>query len=431
MADPTQVRAPDFGYALDAYSQGTANRSRLAEMAARDEDRQFQRQQRSSLMEIGAQAAGGDLAGARDTAYRSGNLDAGQKFDAARIQGEARELNEIAGAITSADTPQKFAAALTSIEQRKGLAPGSLTSKHRFENREAILGEVLGAKEQAELAIRKVAATNKETPDGYQRTPDGGLRIIPGGPADPNSQAAARAAAAKTQGLDTTSGPGQAYVLTGRMPREDQQPLTATDKKAILEADEAISSTQIGIDALKQAKVLSPKALSGPYAGQRGYVGSLAGHEASVATADLDNLITSQALANLKATFGAAPTEGERKILLEIQGSVSQPDEVRQKIYDRAIAMAERRNEFNRKRADELRGGTYYKPPGSQPAAKPPQSPGATPAPAAPAHLVSQLPPGVTADQARDQAKAALAAGKDRNGVLAKLQGWGVDTSGL
>jgi hypothetical protein len=51
---------------------------------------------------------------------------------------------------------------------------------------------------------------------------------------------------------------------------------------------------------------------------------------------------------------------------------------VRQKIYDRAIAAMEKRQEFNRQRADALRGGTYYKPPKG--------APGATPAPAAGAH---------------------------------------------
>lgn len=42
-----------------------------------------------------------------------------------------------------------------------------------------------------------------------------------------------------------------------------------------------------------------------------------------------------------------------------------------------------------------------------------------------------KLPTGVTAAQAREQAKAAIAAGKSRTGVLQKLRSYGVDTSGL
>ena len=64
-------------------------------------------------------------------------------------------------------------------------------------------------------------------------------------------------------------------------------------------------------------------------------------------------------------SFGGAPTEGERKILLDIQGSSNLPDAVRQKIYDRAIGMAQSRLKFNEERAKELRGGQFYKPQGS------------------------------------------------------------------
>ena len=116
------------------------------------------------------------------------------------------------------------------------------------------------------------------------------------------------------------------------MPREDQQPLSATDKKAVMEADEAVLASTNAIGALKEAKALSKKAYEGPTAGGRGYVSSLFGSEGGEATTDLTNVVMTNALGQLKSIFGAAPTEGERKILLDIQGSVSQPNSVRQKI---------------------------------------------------------------------------------------------------
>jgi hypothetical protein len=178
-----------------------------------------------------------------------------------------------------------------------------------------------------------------------------------------------RKAAAIANGLDPSSPGFQSFVLTGKMPREDAQPLTATDKKAILEADEMVLTNQNAIDALRQAKNLSPKAFTGPTAGTRGYAASFLGEtsdlgKAGIATQDLNNLVASNALSQLKSIFGAAPTEGERKILMDIQGSVNQPDAVRQSIYDRAIALADKRLEFNRKKAEELRGNQYYKPQG-------------------------------------------------------------------
>jgi hypothetical protein len=166
----------------------------------------------------------------------------------------------------------------------------------------------------------------------------------------------------------------QSFVLTGKMPREDAQPLSATDRKAILEADEGVLAAETAIKALEEAKKLSPKAYQGAGAGARAWAGNslpdwavpdmVADPEGAKNSANLENLVTGNALSQLKAIFGGAPTEGERKILLDLQGSLSQPDAVRQEIYNRAAAMAQKRLEFNRQRAAEMRGGSYYKPGG-------------------------------------------------------------------
>jgi len=192
-----------------------------------------------------------------------------------------------------------------------------------------------------------------------------------------------RKQAAVANGLDPSSPGFQSFVLTGKMPREDAQPLTATDKKAILEADEGVMTAKSAIDALQKARDLSSKAFAGPMAGKRGYAASFLGESSDlgkggIATAELDNVVTSNALSQLKAIFGGAPTEGERKILLDIQGSVNQPHEVRTKIYDRARQMAENRLKFNEQRANELRGGQFYKPPGAMTRAPVAQSQGIT-----------------------------------------------------
>lgn len=178
---------------------------------------------------------------------------------------------------------------------------------------------------------------------------------------------AKREAAAKAYGLDPNSDAGRAYILTGRLPREDQQALTATDKKAILEADEMVAVNRGAITALDEASKLSPQAYDGTLASQRAWVANnfvpWATPEAE-ATSNLDNAVVGNALSQLKAIFGAAPTEGERKILLDLQGSANQPAAVREAIYARARAAAERRLQFNEDRARQLRGGTFYKPQG-------------------------------------------------------------------
>lgn len=183
-------------------------------------------------------------------------------------------------------------------------------------------------------------------------------------------EAAARKRIIASQGGDPSTPQNQQFIATGKFPREDAQPLTATDKKAILEADEMVQSNQAAIDSLNRAKSLSKDAFAGPMAGKIGYATSFLGETSDLgksgsATLQLENEITTNALSQLKAIFGGAPTEGERKILLDIQGSASKPDNVRQEIFSRAIQLAEKRLAFNRKRADELRGGQFYKPQGS------------------------------------------------------------------
>lgn len=218
-------------------------------------------------------------------------------------------------------------------------------------------------------------------------TPQGRAFILtgelPSATGDFNAQVEQRKSQAIANGLDPSSPGFQSFVLTGKMPREDAQPLTATDKKAILEADEMVLSNTAAIDSLKRATALSKDAFTGPMAGARGYAASFLGKDSDwgksgIATEGLKNEVESNALSQLKAIFGGAPTEGERKILLDLQGSASKAPEVRDEIYRRAQAAAERRLAFNQKRADELRGGNFYKPAGSMARAPVQQSQGIT-----------------------------------------------------
>jgi hypothetical protein len=151
------------------------------------------------------------------------------------------------------------------------------------------------------------------------------------------------------------------FILSGKFPREDQTPLTATDKKAILEADDSVASTQSYIKALQEAQKLSHSAMGFPGAGAVAKVGSVLGNQTSINTSELDALVTQNALNQLKSTFGAAPTEGERQILMQMQGGASLPDAVRQRMYGRALEFAQERLTKNQARADELRGGEFYK----------------------------------------------------------------------
>ena len=178
---------------------------------------------------------------------------------------------------------------------------------------------------------------------------------------------------AEAMGLSPDDPAYQAYVLTGKMPREDQAPLTATDKKAILEADDAVLANTAVIEQLTSVitpdasgKSLNDRAGSGMFAGAQSFAArndptGLFDDATGQATTELQNIVLGQALSSLKSIFGAAPTEGERKILVDLQASIDKTPAERKSIIDRAILMAKARLKFNQDRAAMLRGGSYYK----------------------------------------------------------------------
>lgn len=232
---------------------------------------------------------------------------------------------------------------------------------------------------RADQGPEETAAQRAKAASAYgidPTTPEGRSYVLTGRLPESNTtvqaQTEQRKAAAASLGLTPENPAYNSYVLTGKMPREDQAPLTATDKRAILEADEAVQTNRAGITALDEAMRISPQAHTGIGASLRAKAGNMlpdamvpdwiVSKDSSAATANYENLVLGQALGQLKATFGAAPTEGERKILLELQASADKPDNVRQDILRRAKTLAENRLKFNQERADQLRGGSYYKP---------------------------------------------------------------------
>lgn len=137
--------------------------------------------------------------------------------------------------------------------------------------------------------------------------------------------------------------------------------MNSTIQSAILETDDKVSSTKNAITNLKDALKYSEKAYDGVGAAQRATARGLFGEdERATATTMLDNIVTGNALEMLKATFGGAPTEGERAILLQLQGSANLPRAQREAIYTRAIQMAEARLASSEQKAGQLRSGTYF-----------------------------------------------------------------------
>ena len=139
--------------------------------------------------------------------------------------------------------------------------------------------------------------------------------------------------------------------------------LSAQEQKELFEAEDTVNASKSVILNLSKAKDLSPKAYSGFGAGTRRTIArnipGVGESEGVTATTELETLVGENSLSQLKAIFGGAPTEGERKILLDLQGSISMSDAERQKIYDRALSAAARRMKINQTKMENIRKGAY------------------------------------------------------------------------
>lgn len=189
----------------------------------------------------------------------------------------------------------------------------------------------------------------------------------------------ARRQAATELGIDPNSEEGKRYILTGNLPAGDRG-VTAGDREAIRDADDQAQAALAAVDQLQG--IIAPGQNNGPSLNDRAGSGSLADWQAwaarndptgffddakGEATTELNNTVLNQALGSLKAIFGAAPTEGERQILLDLQASTDKTPAERKIIVEKGIALANRRLAYNRDRAAELRGGTYYRPRDAEP----------------------------------------------------------------
>jgi len=151
--------------------------------------------------------------------------------------------------------------------------------------------------------------------------------------------------------------------------------LLATDRQAIRDSEDSAMSSNNTIQMLESVlsgepgQSLNDRAGSGAMAGSQSWLArndptGFFDDSKGEATTELQNVVLGQALSSLKSIFGAAPTEGERKILVELQASIDKTPAERKIIIERAIALARKREAFNMDRATELRGGTYYEPGG-------------------------------------------------------------------
>lgn len=153
---------------------------------------------------------------------------------------------------------------------------------------------------------------------------------------------------------------GQSAVKAWKENRVKQ--ISNIDDKAVTELDNNVRAGEASARTIGGMLELNKTAYAGPTAGIRGYIGSQIGIKAAEDTEVLSNETIKGAVEQLRTAFGGNPTEGERKILIDLQGSINKSQEVRRRIFENALAEVNRRTEYGRKTADEMRSGTYLLP---------------------------------------------------------------------
>lgn len=182
----------------------------------------------------------------------------------------------------------------------------------------------------------------------------------------------ARAIAAQQYGLDPNSDAGRSFILTGRLPREDQQSLTATDKKAIFSAEDELPVLDSTIKALELAKGLNEKAFSGYFAGIRGSIGSklpddvvpdfFASKDDANASNEFANIMSMESIKSMAETLKGATTDNELNRFVAILGDPSTPPEIRGRTIERMLELAAAQKDVKSSRVRSLRDGTFYNP---------------------------------------------------------------------
>jgi hypothetical protein len=297
----------------------------------RARERYMQDERQSRLQQIGQAAAGGDYRAAANQAFQGGDLDVGASFAGMADQEKKALVTKASAFAAQANTPEKWEAGRQYWEQQ-GFDIGD------FGQRDALMAQSL-------------TASDFLNQQNHQQEFD-----------------ATQSHRAQTLGLQRQR-MAQAQAATTAQPAFQPPKMNSTIQKEMFETDETISAAQSTLGNLQEMEKLNDLAVESGMGSAGVRVGQFLGvpiagmdREQLDASIQLRTLATQNALDMLKATFGSMPSDGERKILIEVQGSIDQPRSVRADIYKRAMGLVERRLAAAQQKAQGLRTGEYFAP---------------------------------------------------------------------
>jgi hypothetical protein len=138
--------------------------------------------------------------------------------------------------------------------------------------------------------------------------------------------------------------------------------MTSTEINLRTETESGLDSVNQAMQDLEVAYQLNPNSYAGGLAdkGVRALQETAGSDDPIVVnTRQIENLLGQQALGTLKTIFGGNPTEGERAILLELQGIGAKSRDERKLIMERLFEVLEDRKARLATRLDDIISGKY------------------------------------------------------------------------
>ena len=266
---------------------------------------------------------------------------------------------------------QKLALALKGQELKMGAAKEDLgvlraLSAEEMKDKRAIATELI--KEYIKSGEPQSAAGKQAKDEGLVLgTPEYKARVAEIGNANVEAKMAQITAAVSGVGtaaanLAVSQGKFDLDRQKFEQQKEQQSKLSPPELKLKVEAEDLISSSKQSLADLKKAYALNPNSLAGGWLdkGQQWLAEAANSKDPVIVnTRVINNLLSSQGLAKLRATFGGNPTEGERSILLELEGIGAKTKDERGKIILRAYQVLQDRVAREQARLDKINSGAY------------------------------------------------------------------------
>lgn len=209
-----------------------------------------------------------------------------------------------------------------------------------------------------ELVKQSIKPKEAQSPAGKQAMDEG---LTPGTPQFHNRVAEIARASGDAAEARLNVALANAALTQARFERTGRE-MGQGEIRLLSETEDALFAKQESKGLLTEALALNPDTYDSSIADSLARMAAEGMQPDSpkvVNTRNLENILTTQLLSTLKATFGAAPTEGERKVLEEIQGIGAKSKREREAIIKRALSLVDLRIKKDEARLKGIREGQY------------------------------------------------------------------------